>query len=180
MTEPQQPQHPQQGQPYPPQGYQQAPPAKKKHTVRNVLLVIVLLLVLVIGGCMALIAGAANEVDKALDDEAANDKPVAVTEGAAFTHDGFAAHKGWSVAPAQFGGATIKGLEVTLKDDQDVSGGGRSALLTFRLYDGKKVVSEITCSSKQMQEGETSAMDCTSLDTKKLGSWDTIKVADAF
>jgi hypothetical protein len=40
-------------------------PPKKKHTLRNVLLVILLLFVLAIGGCMALIAGAANEVDKA-------------------------------------------------------------------------------------------------------------------
>lgn len=170
------PQQPQQ-QPYP---YVPQPPAKKKHTVRNILLVLVVLFILVVGGCMALIGGAANEIDKAIDKEAENDKPIAVTEGEAFDHDGFAAAKGWSVKSVQFGGAEIKGLKVTLTDDQDVSGGGRAALLTFRLYQGKTVVSEINCSSNEMQEGETSTMDCFSLDSKKLGSYDTIKVADAF
>ena len=163
-------------QPYPPQAYYQGPPPKKKHTVRNVLLVLVLLFILFVGGCMALIAGAANEVDKALDSELANDKPRVVAAGKAFEHDGYAVAAGWRVQPEQFGGATIKGMKVTLKDDQGLS--GRSALLTFRLYDGKTVVSEIECTSNEMQQGETSAMDCFSLETKKVGDWDTIKVAD--
>ena len=157
---------------------------KKSHTLRNVLLILVLLMVLFVGGCFALLGVAGNEVSKSIDksisDEAANDKPVAVAEGAAFDHDGFATAKGWKVAPQEFGGVTIKGLSVTLEDDQDVSGGGRTALFTFRLYDGKTVVSEITCSSNEMQEGETTRMDCFSGETEKVGKWDTIKVADAF
>lgn len=165
---------------YPPQGYYQGPPPKKKHTVRNVLLILILLFILFIAGCMALIGGAANEIDKSIKAEDANDKPVAVTEGQSFEHDGYTVAKGWKVKPEQFGGMTIANAKITLDDAQDSTGGGRSALLTFRLYDGKNVVTEITCNSNEMQEGETSSLNCGSLDTKKVKSWDTIKVADAF
>lgn len=43
---------------------QYGPPPKKKHTVRNVILVLLGLGVLGLAGCMALIVGAGNEVDK--------------------------------------------------------------------------------------------------------------------
>jgi hypothetical protein len=165
-------------QPYQPQAPYQAQPPRKKHTVRNILLILVLMFVLGVGGCMALIAGAANEADKALKGEAANDRPTSIAAGKAFEHDGFALAGGWKVQPERFGGATIKGLTVTLKDDQETP--SRSALLTFRLYNGKTVVSEIECSSNEMQQGETSGMDCISLDSKKIGKWDTIKVSDMF
>ena len=163
----------------PQQAYAPAPPPKKKHTLRNVLLILVLLAVLFVGGCFAILGAAVNEADKALDEEAKNDVPTAVEEGAAFDHDGFVVAKGWSVQPEQFGGATIKNATVTLEDDQDMTE-GRNALLTFRLYDGKTVVSEIMCNANQMQEGESSRMDCTSLDTEKLGNYDTIKVSDTW
>lgn len=159
-------------------GYQPGPPPKKKHTLRNVLLILALLFVLVVGGCVALIGGAINEADKALDEEAENDRPTAVAEGEAFEHDGYVADQGWSVAKEEFGGATVEGLRLTLEDDQEVN--GRSALLTFRLYNGNEVITEIQCSTNQMQEGETSRADCVSLDTEELGKWDTIKVSDAF
>jgi hypothetical protein len=152
---------------------------KQKHTLRNVLLVLALILVLFVGGCFALLGAAVNEADKAVKKEQANDRPTTVTEGASFDHDGYTVAKGWSVAPEKFGGgATIKRLRVTLNDDQGTS--GRSALFTFRLYRGNDVLSEIGCSSNEMQEGETSLMDCISMNSKKVIGWDTIKVADAF
>lgn len=164
--------------------YYQQPPQKKSHVLRWVLLTIVLLFVLLVGGCFALLGVAGNEVSKSIDksiaSEAANDKPAVVAEGAAFEHDGYSISKGWSVGAAQYGGVTIKDITVTLADDQGVTGGGRSALLTFRLYDGTAVASEITCSSNEMQEGETSKMDCYSSDSGKVPTYDTIKVADAF
>lgn len=57
-------QYPQQ----PPPG-QYGPPPKKKHTARNVFLVLGLLAVLGIGGCMALVVGAGNEVTKQAEKE---------------------------------------------------------------------------------------------------------------
>jgi len=153
---------------------------KPSHTLRNVLLALVVLTVLFVCGCFALLSIARNEVSKSIAREAANDTPTRVTEGRAFEHDGFAIATGWKVVPQELGGATIKRITVTLMDDQGVSGGGRSALLTFRLYDRRTVVAEITCSSNEMQKGESARMSCFNRDVEKLGPWSTIKVADAF
>lgn len=54
--------YPQGGQ-YPPQGYYQQPP-KKKRKWPWIVGGIVLVFILMIGGCMAMIGGAANEIDK--------------------------------------------------------------------------------------------------------------------
>lgn len=50
--------------------------AKKSHTVRNVFFGIVLASILLVGGCLALVGGAANEVSKSLD---ADQKKSAIT-----------------------------------------------------------------------------------------------------
>lgn len=168
QTPPQQP-HPPQG--HPPQGY--GPPPKKKHTVRNVLLVIIGLMILGLGGCLALVGGAANEIDKALQEEEANDRPTEITEGEAFTHDGFEAEEGWKVAKERFGGATIQGLRVT-----NTSEDARTALLTFRLYKGNENLAEIECSSNELQTGEVSRMNCVSMESRFPKGYDTIKVSD--
>lgn len=157
--------------------YYQHPP-QKNHTLRNVLLTLLLLMVLFVGGCFAMLGLAVDSVDKAINDATKNDKPTTVIEGKRFDHDGFSVASGWKVVPEQFGGATIKGMTVTLKDDQDTSGGGRSAAFTFRLYKKTLVVTEIECSSNEMQEGESSNMDCFSLDSNRVGEFDTIKVSD--
>ena len=159
----------------PPPGYYQQEPPKKKHTVRNILLGVVLLFVLIIGGCMALIGGAANEIDKAILEEEANDKPVKVEEGAAFTHDGFEAESGWKVAKDGMGSATIKGLSVTNTDDE-----GRTALLSFRFYKGNTNLGEVECSSNTLQGGESSALDCVSFDSKFPTGYTEIRVSDSF
>lgn len=167
-------------QPYPPQGYQQQPPPKKSHTLRNVLLVMLLLGVLFIGGCLALLGGAANEVSKSIDksiaEEAANDKPKEVTAGKAFTHDDYAIDAGWKVEKAEFGGGvTITNARVTNNATE-----GRSAFLTFTFYNGKENLAEVNCTSNELQEGEASKLDCSSLSDEPATGYKTIKVADAF
>lgn len=152
--------------------YQSAPP-KKKHTVRNVILVLIALSILFIGGCLALVGGAVNEVDKALQAEAENDKPVEVTEGEAFTHDEYQADEGWRVARDGMGTATIKGLKVTNEADS-----ARAAQLTFRFYKGNENLGEVECTANQMQTGEKSGLQCFSLDEKFPKGYDTIKVSD--
>jgi hypothetical protein len=164
------------GQQAPPPGYYQpGPPPKKKHTARNIFLVLLGLFILMFAGCMALVGGAVNEVDKAIQEEAANDKPAAVAEGAAFTHDGYEAEGGWKVVNKRFAGTSINGLSVTNTADE-----ARSALLTFRFYEGNEVVGEVECSSNQMQSGEASSLDCVSFDSKPVKGYDTIKVSDLF
>jgi hypothetical protein len=184
MTDPQPPagaQPPHQG--YPPQGqgqqpppgyYQQGPPPKKKHTLRNVLLILGLLFILFVGGCLAITASIFNEADKAIKAEEANDKPKAVAEGKAFTHDDYQVASGWTVG-RDFGGVTIKGLKVTNNADES-----RSALLTFRFYKGTENLAEVTCTSNEVAKGETSALDCGSLNSGFPKGYDTIKVADTF
>jgi hypothetical protein len=169
------------GPPPPQQGYYQpGPPPKKKHTLRNVLLILLVLFLLCVGGCIALIGGAANEVDKSVKKEQANDRPEVVKLGASFKHDGYTVHSGWKLA-RDFGTVTIKGLRITnVKNDSFTgSGKGRSALLTFRFYNGTENLAEVICNGKELQEGESSGMDCSSTDKFPKG-YKTIKVADTF
>ena len=167
--------------PPPPPGYPQGgyyppqEPPKKKHTLRNVLLILGVLFVLMIGGCFALIGGAANEVDKAIEAEEANDKPVEVAEGAAFTHDDFDVDEGWVVKKDPIGGITIESARVTNNSDE-----ARTALLTFTFYKGSENLAEVNCSSNELQAGESSKMDCYSTDSDFPTGYKTIKVADAF
>jgi hypothetical protein len=157
----------------PPQGYyQQGPPPKKKHTVRNILLGVIVLFILLMAGCMALVGGVANEVDKAIKEEEANNKPVAVTEGKAFTHDDYKVAGGWTIGK-EFGSVDIKGMKVTNGADE-----ARSALLTFRFYKGKENLAEVECSSNEVASGEVSSLDCFSTSEKFPTGYDTIKVAD--
>lgn len=160
---------------YPQGSYQQGPPPKKKHTVRNVLLILGLLFILMVGGCIALIGGAANEIDKAVKEEEENDKPRDVSAGKAFEHDGFKVDAGWEVTKEQFGGATITKLRVTNDSDEE-----RSAMLSFRFYKGKENLGEIECSSNQLQAGESSKMDCFSLDSEFPTGYKKIRVADSW
>lgn len=107
--------------------------------------------------------------------ELGNDTPRDVTPGKSFVHDRFRAAAGWRVVEDDFLGATIEGLTVT-----NEGGDRRTALLTFRFYDGKTVLGEINCSSNQMQSGESSAMDCFSLDSEMPVGYDAVKVSDAW
>ncbi|WP_158648000.1 hypothetical protein [Nocardioides houyundeii] len=179
MTEQTQPPAMPPGGSYPQGSYQPQPPPKKKHTLRNVLLLLVLVFVLFIGGCIALVGGAANEVAKEIDKsvaaEAENDKPKPVVEGKAFTHDGFNVASGWTVTKDGLGGVTIEGGKVT-NDNEDA----RSALLTFTFYKGKENLAEVECSSNELQAGESSKLDCVSFDSEFPTGYKTIKVADAF
>ena len=128
---------------------------------------------------MALLGGAANEVDKAIKKEQANDKPLEVSLGKAFTHDGYKVDGGWTLARDFGNSPTIKGLHVTNTQKSDSGSSGRTALLTFRFYKGSENLAEISCNGKELQQGESSTMDCFSTDKFPAG-YDTIKVADMF
>lgn len=54
-----------------PQYYQQQP-AKKSHTLRNVIIIVVVVFVAGTAGCLALIGGAANQIDKDIKKDDAN------------------------------------------------------------------------------------------------------------
>ena len=130
--------------------------------------------------CAALLALAGftgcEGLDEAMNEEEKNNTPSKVKEGARFTHDDFAVKSGWTVKKDALDLVSIEGMKVTNKSKQD----RREALLVFRLYKGKDVLAEVTCSSNQMQTGETSPLDCLSGDDFPKNGYDAIKVSDAF
>lgn len=188
-VDPQQPmQNPQPGYPpqqgyYPPQQgyYPPQPPPKKSHTLRNVLLTLVLLGVLIIGGCMALIGGAANEVDKAIDEANSQDaepggpdNPMTVTVGKAFEVSDFNYQAGWSVGTDVIGDVEIKGLKVeNNRDSKD------SALVEFKFWKGSEVLALVDCTSNPIDPGSTVTVDCFSTD-KMPKSYDKLTINDTF
>ena len=128
---------------------------------------------LVTAATVAAVDTAVNEIDKSIKAEEANDKPTTVTEGAAFTHDGFAAEEGWRVGKGALGDAEIKSLTVTNNADE-----ARIAQLTFTFVKGNSNLGEVECSSNELQAGQSSKMDCVSFDSGFPKGYTQIQVAD--
>lgn len=176
MTEQQQPQNPQQ----PPAGYY-PPPVKKSHTLRNVLLVITGLFVLTIGGCLAVVGVAANEVSKSVDKSIAKDNepggpnsPMPIQEGKAFEVSGFEYQAGWTVRKDVLGMVDIKGLKVANnRDSKD------SALIEIKFMSGTEVLALSDCTTEPITVGTTVTLSCFSAD-KLPAKYDTITINDSF
>ena len=176
----QQPPPPQQpfGQQPPPGYYPPQEPPKKKHTLRNVLLVLVLLFVLLVGGCLALLGTAANEVDKAIEEDAnkagGTENALTITEGKAFEVDGFNYAASWSIKKDALGYIDVKGLKVTNnRDSQD------SAIVEIKFMRGSEVVALSDCSTEPIAVGQTTTLDCISTD-KLPKKYDKITINDSF
>lgn len=174
------PQQPGEGQSYPPPGgyYQPGPPPKKKHTLRNVLLILVLLFVLVVGGCLALVGTAANEIDKAIkegeNEAGGRANPVKIVPGEAFEVRGFDYSRGWTIGKDMLGDVEIKKLKVTNnRDDRD------SALVEIKLWRGTEVLATSDCSTEPIEVGTTVSLSCFSAD-KMPAKYDKITINDSF
>jgi hypothetical protein len=107
-----------------------------------------------------IVFGAVNDAVNSLDSEVNNNAQVVVTEGAAFTHDGYAVAKGWKVATDEFGSTTIKGLTVTNVSHD----GDDTPMFTFALYKGDTVLGEIEANGNSLEHGKSSKMDAGTLD----------------
>lgn len=142
--------------------------------MKKILLGVFIALILLVGGCFALVGGALNAADEAAKEEERNDRPTAVAEGKAFSHDDFAPAAGWKVTK-EFGGVTIAGLTVTNRHE-DV----RSALFTFTFVKGDENLAEVECTSNELQSGQKSKMDCVSFDQGFPTGYTEIQVADMF
>jgi hypothetical protein len=172
MTQPPTPPPP--GGPYQqPSPYQQ-PPKKSRKTLWIVLGIIFGLMILTCGGCLVVGGIFVNEVDKAVEEEEANDKPTEIDLGEEFEHDDYKADAGWTVVDDGIGDFTIEKLKIT--NDSDDS---RSAWFDFTLYKGNELLGTIDCTTSELQPGDAAVMSCTSLDDF-TEDYDTIKVADAF
>lgn len=142
-------------------------------TVMKIALGIVLACVLLIGGCMALLGGVANEVDKELKEEAENDRPKPVAVGKAFTHDGYAVAGGWKVTKDALGSADITGMKVTnSKDERNV------IQFTFTFVKGDEVLGEVECNGGELEPGQKKVMDCFSTDDGFPTGYTEVRVAD--
>jgi len=163
---------------YSPQQPYIQPPAKKKHTVRNVVLIIIAVLILFIGGCMALIGGAANEVSKSIDKHdnsvGGPKNPLTIQVGKAFEVRGFNYAAGWKVGRDIAGDVDIKGLKVTNnRDDKD------GALVEIKFWKGTEVLASADCTTDQIDVGTTVKVSCLSSD-KLPKKYDKVTINDSF
>lgn len=159
------------------QPYSQAPAPKKSHTVRNVLLGLTLVFVLFVGGCLALVGTAANQIDKSIkanDNRAGGaNNPLTITVGKAFEVDGFKYAAGWAVSES-LGMVDIKGLKVT--NDRDSKD---SAFVEIKFWRGTEVLALADCTTEPIQPSTTVRLTCSSGDhlPKK---YDKVTINDSF
>jgi len=156
-------------------------PAKKSHTFRNVMLGFIAALVLLVGGCMALIGSAANEVDKSIKAEEAKDaepggpdNPLTIEPGKKFSVLGFDYAAGWKVGVDGIGDAEVTGLKVTNnRDEKD------GAIVEIKFMKGNEVLALVDCSTEQIAVGQTTSVDCFSTDELPK-DYDRITINDTF
>lgn len=156
-------------------------PAKKSHTVRNVLLGVIAGFVLLMGGCLALVGGAANEVGKSLEDAEKKDQepggpdnPLTIAEGKEFSVSGFDYSAGWKVKGGEYGGLDITGLKVT-----NNRGEKDSALVEIKFMQGSEVLSLADCTTEPVAPGQTTTLSCLSADDLPT-EFDRITINDTF
>jgi len=162
----------------PPQAPAGTTPPKKKHTVRNVILVIIVLVILVIGGCMALIGKAADDIDKSIKKDenkpGGTHNPMKIVPGKPFEVDHFNYKGGWKVGKDMIGDVDITGLKVTNnRSDKD------SALVEIKFWRGKEVLALADCTTDPIDVGTTVTVSCGSTD-KLPKSYDKITINDSF
>jgi hypothetical protein len=164
-----------------PATYVQGPPPTKSHTARNILIIFGVLFVLFVGGCFAVIAVTANEVDNVIDDAieadqqpGGPDSPLEITEGEAFEVNGFDYAAGWGVQGDSLGFIEITELKVTNNRDE-----ADSAIVEIKFWSGTEVLAVDNCSTEQIAVGTTTQVSCIGLDTLP-DSYDRITINDSF
>ncbi|WP_193606866.1 hypothetical protein [Nocardioides lijunqiniae] len=177
--QPQQPASPYGGQ-YPPRPYGFTPP-QKSNTTRNVLLVIGLLALLLVGGCLAVVGLAANEIDNAVDEVTANDRepggvdnPLEIEQGEAFDVYGFEYKAGWKILADDLGEADVVGLKYENQRDAI-----DDASVRIKLFQGNELLATVSCRSETAEVGQIVPLDCYSTDTMPA-AYDKITIADAY
>ncbi len=137
------------------------PKVKKKHTLRNVILVLLALGILMVGGCMALVGGAANEISKSIDEhenqKGGSKNPITLTVGEGFTIGDIDYAKGWTVENDVLDSADVLGLKVTNNsEDADYPS------VEFRFWNGTEMLAEVSCGLlEEVPAGTTQKLDCT-------------------
>lgn len=147
--------------PWPSQHY--GPPPKKKHTLRNVLIVVAVVLVLMVGGCVALVGTAANEVSKSIATQDAEvggtSNPLTIKKGKAFEVRGFQYAAGWTLKNDVLDDVDVSGLKVTNK-----RGKRDAAIVEIKIWKGTEVVALADCTTEEILPNTTTKMNCSSAD----------------
>jgi hypothetical protein len=139
---------------YPQPPHTQMQPPKKKHTARNVILIILGVCVLGIGGCVAFIGTAANEVGKSIDVAAKKNAPRDVKAGAAFELGKHQTLAGWTVK-------NDGGMFAVAGKAKNTSDGTSTAFLHFKfLTAAGEVLGNVQCNSSDLEPGQTEALNC--------------------
>lgn len=165
---------------YPARPYGYAPP-QKSNTTRNVLLIVGLVALLFVGGCVALVGVAVNEIDSSVDELTENDdkpggvdNPLTITEGEAFDVYGFEYQEGWRIVADELGDADVEGLKFeNQRESID------DAQVRIKLFQGNELLATISCSSETAEVGQVVPLDCYS--TSKLpAAYSKVTIADAY
>ena len=154
------------------------PKAKKSHTVRNVLLGITFAFILLFGGCLALIGGTANEIDKSItkheNKEGGSKNPINISEGKGFKIGDNEYLPGWSFENNALGDADVAGLKVTNNSDE-----ADYPDIEFRFFNGKEELAEVSCGLlKEVQPGTTAKIECSG-DQPLPKKWDNLTVQNS-
>jgi hypothetical protein len=137
-----------------PQPYAQPLPPKKKRKWPIVLLVLVVLFIAAVGGCMALVGGAANEVSKSLDETEAKNAPRDVKPGAAFTIGKHQTLAGWTVK-------NDGGMFAVAGKVKNTSTSTSSSFIHFKFLSASgEVLGNVQCNSGDLEPGQTQALSC--------------------
>ena len=168
---------------HPPQGYYPPQQPKKKHTARNIILVLVGLMILAFGGCMALVAGGVNEIDKAItasekQDRASGgpDNPMTIQAGKAFEIRGMEFQKGWKLNSFKGLGTSVERLRVENNRGDE---GEDSVFVEIKFMKGNEVLGQSDCSTDGIAFGQMVRASCIATDGV-MKRFDRITVNDTF
>jgi hypothetical protein len=125
---------------------------------------------------LVVLAGAVDDavekIDSALAEEAANNRPTEIAEGAVFTHDIWKVADGWTVRQNAFG-VTVTHLRAEhVGDDLD------APMLTFDLKRGREVLASVDCTGPRVLPGEVARLTCDY--GRNARAYDTVTVRDLF
>lgn len=165
------------------------PPPRRSHTFRNLLLgAVVVGAVLLVAGTIAAVqqtpatdAGQAGRVQPTgpgntkRDTRLDKNKPTTVRVGQAVTKGRHRLEAGWSVRPAQY----IDTFEVVGGQLTNVSDQAGAAFIDIKLYKGSRLLGQISCSTPDIEPGETAPAECFSA-SEYVKGWDRVTVQAAF
>ncbi len=141
---------------YPQQQPAQFQPPRKKHTVRNVFLVLLAFCLLGVGGCVAFVASAGNELAESVGESAARSEPREVSVGKAFSIGKHQTLAGWTVS-------NEAGMFSVAGKVKNVSDSTSTAFVHFKfLSKGGEVLGNVQCSSSDLEPGQTQVLTCIS------------------